>query len=578
VFKQITDKQGRVWNLIKSWSDIGISGGSGRSSALCPICSHNRKPENRNQKCLAINYDYGNAECKNSGCDALFMISDDANNQVNQQSHQEKKSYSQPKIEIKHDIPDNLLSWLYSRKLTDKVIKRNKIGHSIQFFAKSRVNAPCVSFPYHKDGKVVALKYRLPDPKEWTAESGCEPILYGYDDIKSDILIWVEGEMDKLAIEVSGFENCVSVPNGASSAGSLDHCKEKLKTVKTHIIAVDNDGAGKKLLEDLSRRLNPGRCKIVTWPEGCKDANDTLMEYGKEILKRCIEDAERMPVKGIVKPSQLAKKLVALYDDTETHGLSTGWENVDRLYRVRGKQWTVVTGIPNHGKSEWLDALITNMIINHKWKFLIFSPENNPVEEHLEKFVKKFYNKPYGKGFNKSVTKEQANELAIKLDDHLTFFAIDEDTHTMESLIEITEAMVLSEGINGVIYDPWNMIEHNRPNGMSETDYISSALSKVTYMVTRHNIHAWIVAHPTKLFKKNNGTYDPPLPYDISGSAHWNNKCFNAITVHIPNDSELPESAVKIYVNKIKSRKTGRPGEALLYYNRTSGRYEQNPI
>lgn len=44
---------------------------------------------------------------------------------------------------------------------------------------------------------------------------------YGYDDIKGqkDIII-VEGEMDKLAMEVAGYKNVASVPDGAPSRPS----------------------------------------------------------------------------------------------------------------------------------------------------------------------------------------------------------------------------------------------------------------------------------------------------------------------------------------------------------------------
>lgn len=45
-----------------------------------------------------------------------------------------------------------------------------------------------------------------------------EKVFYGYDDVKDwDQVIIVEGEMDKLALEVAGYRNVVSVPDGAPS-------------------------------------------------------------------------------------------------------------------------------------------------------------------------------------------------------------------------------------------------------------------------------------------------------------------------------------------------------------------------
>ena len=51
-------------------------------------------------------------------------------------------------------------------------------------------------------------------PPTW----GCSQILYALDDIKdaAEIII-VEGEMDKLSLEVAGFSNATSVPDGAPS-------------------------------------------------------------------------------------------------------------------------------------------------------------------------------------------------------------------------------------------------------------------------------------------------------------------------------------------------------------------------
>ena len=81
--------------------------------------------------------------------------------------------------------------------------------------------------------------------------AGAERVLYGLNDI-SDVTVWVEGEMDKLALEVAGYPNCVSVPDGAPAPDSKSYeskfdflAAPELAKVKTHILAVDNDPPGK---------------------------------------------------------------------------------------------------------------------------------------------------------------------------------------------------------------------------------------------------------------------------------------------------------------------------------------------
>ena len=91
-----------------------------------------------------------------------------------------------------------------------------------------------------------------------------ERTLYGFDDIDSEALVWTEGEIDKLSVEVAGIISCVSVPNGAADKlDFLKNCEEQLKPIKGHVLALDNDGPGKKLEAELIRRIGPENCKVV---------------------------------------------------------------------------------------------------------------------------------------------------------------------------------------------------------------------------------------------------------------------------------------------------------------------------
>ena len=53
-------------------------------------------------------------------------------------------------------------------------------------------------------------------------------------------------------------------------------------------------------------------------------------------------------------------------------------------------------------------------------------------------------------------------------------------------------------GIKGFVIDPYNKIEHKRPAGMSETEYVSYVLTKVKNFALMTDTHAWFVAHPGK--------------------------------------------------------------------------------
>ncbi len=58
-------------------------------------------------------------------------------------------------------------------------------------------------------------------------------------------------------------------------------------------------------------------------------------------------------------------------------GVSSGWECLDQYYRVVPGELTVVTGVPNSGKSEWLDALLVNLSRDNNWSFAMCSFEKS---------------------------------------------------------------------------------------------------------------------------------------------------------------------------------------------------------
>jgi twinkle protein len=48
------------------------------------------------------------------------------------------------------------------------------------------------------------------------------------------------------------------------------------------------------------------------------------------------------------------------------------------MVQVVPGELTVVTGVPNSGKSEWLDALAVNLMKGHGWSIAYCSLENPP--------------------------------------------------------------------------------------------------------------------------------------------------------------------------------------------------------
>jgi twinkle protein len=557
----------------KTFAEFGIEvrHTSGEEDTTCPQCSDSRK--NKRARCLSVNIDKGVWTCHHCGWSGGLGTGEQTRPVI-------VKAFRKPQYRPEEITPtEQAYLWFAARGITREVLKRNCVGVCSAYFPQLEDRASAVTFPYLRGDEVINVKYRTKD-KHFRMEAGAERVLYGLNDI-AETLIWVEGEMDKLSIEVAGFPSCVSVPDGAPTPNTKNYDSKfdfmdapELERAKFHIIAVDNDEPGARLEEELLRRLGRDTCKVARWPEGCKDANDVLKAHGPETLRQCIEAAQWVPVEGEHAVSEYAESMDRLYRYGMPTGLSTPWESVNPLYTVMAGEWTLVTGIPGHGKSEWLDALMVRLAQDHGWCFAIFSPENQPTEYHLSKLAEKYIGKPFGSGPSDRMTPDE-KEIAIGfLDDHFVFLM--PELPTVEGLIERLKCIVKRRGIRGVVLDPWNEIDHTRTGGLSETEYISQSLSKLRAFARAHGVHLWIVAHPTKLQKEPDGSYPVPTPYDVAGSAHWRNKADNCIAVW--RNTAANTSAVEVHVQKVRKKSVGQVGMATLRYDRITGQYHDQPM
>ena len=144
------------------------------------------------------------------------------------------------------------------------------------------------------------------------------------------------------------------------------------------IIATDNDNAGNALKLELLHRFGRDICKVVHFPtykdmttdevKQIKDANECLMLFGEEKVVECVNNAEAFPVEGLHSANEYKQTLQDMYDGNVQKAESTGFEKLDDIYRVMPSTFNLVTGIPNHGKSNFLDQILMNLAENQSWK------------------------------------------------------------------------------------------------------------------------------------------------------------------------------------------------------------------
>lgn len=556
-------------------SDHGIiipSGAIGEVRTTCPECSSARKKFG--DKCLAVNVDKGTWFCHHCGWTGGIRKVDMSDSHTRTGSPP-SIGFTKPAYTPPTTLPEKVISYFQGRGISAQTLSAEKIG-----FANGAIR-----FPYYRDGQVVNVKNRTMDKRFWM-EKGAELCLYRFDALSGggECLAICEGEIDALTLLEAGLQSVTSVPNGAPSPQAknfqahfnfLRSAEDIFSKYRRIVLAVDNDRPGQALEAELSRRIGVERCYRVQYPEGCKDANDVLVKHGATAVARLMEKATPYPIDGLYEMRDFADAVWSLYEKGVNRGVSTGWGNVDNFYTVRPGELTIITGIPSHGKSTWLDAMLMNIAKTESWSFALFSPENWPVERHIRSLLEKVEGKPFGKdGFeSRRMDREDVSESMDWAGEHFYFIIPSEEVLSVDLILEKARSAILRYGVNGLLIDPWNEVEHLF-GSLTETQYISKQLTKIRRFARMNGIHIWIVAHPRNLLKDSNGNYQPPTMYEISGGANWRNKADNGICIYRP---DFLTDEVQILIQKVRFREIGRPGEARLLFVRDTGEYLDAP-
>ena len=424
-----------------------------------------------------------------------------------------------------------------------------------------------LEIPYRRGDQVVNRKYRtLKGDKRFAQDKGGEQRLYNADvmtELGDFPLIITEGEMDCAIATQCGYM-AVSVPGGAPSSEIEDEHAKKyawLAEVPDHcvvIICSDDDAPGKALLHDLSLRLGRERCKWVKYPRECKDLNEAFVKYHQAGVDETIKRAKFVAVDGIYRMSEIPPL-------PNLEAVPCPISGMDECLKFRPGDFTVVTGVPSHGKSTFVNEVAAYLARREGWNIAFASFEQSPRGDHHRNLRTLFHSKP---PFEQSTAEiRQADDW---IDEKFTFIvpSIDDDV-TLKWCLDRCRAAIVQHGCKLVVIDPWNEMDHDCPDGMSLTQYTGFAIKQFKKLARKYLVHVLVVAHPAKLQRKQDGSYPMPSLYDISDSSHWYNKADLGVIVHKPdNDSTVVRVAKVRYFGEI-----GKPCDVTLKFDNRSKRY-----
>ena len=552
-----------------NWDKYGIDaprGGSGNKKVFCPQC-HNERRDKRD-KSLSINLATGEFHCHYCGFSGCAAEKESWERPWHNFApiRKQKPVYKKPQPRPTVPMSAKALAWFRSRGISEQTLLALKVTEGQEWMPQKQGQANTVQFNYFRDGELVNTKFRTGD-KCFKLVSGAELLPYNIDSIKgSKECIITEGEMDALSFYECGRHDVISVPNGANA--NLDYLDDYIEDYfddkEIIYIASDTDTKGVLLKDELVRRFGAERCRILEYGEGCKDANEHLIKFGRQSLLDCISAAPEIKLEGIFTVSDFEQSLDALFENGMQKGVTIGHENFDRLCSFETKRLCVVTGIPQSGKSEFIDEILERLNMRYGWRVAVFSPENAPLAYHASKLIEKFTGKKFDK---QHLSFGEYKQVKEHLEQNFYFISPSENFR-LDTILDRAKYLVRRRGIKILVIDPYNRLESEQ-GGRNETQYISEQLDKLTTFAQLNDVLIILMAHPTKQPRNKDGVIEAPTLYDISGSANFFNKTDFGLVVH----RNRTDNTVEVHVQKVKFRHLGECGTALFKYNLNNGRY-----
>jgi twinkle protein len=561
-------------------SDLGIKltrrGGS--EKCKCPQCSDGRK--NKNDKPLSVNITTGEYNCHNCGFKG---------NVRSLERKMDKKKYEKPPQDVLKNIrlKEQVVKWFEGRGVSRGTLDKFMIFCKQEWMPQSQKEESCIGFPYLRDGEIVNIKWR-DGRKGFKMHKDAELIFYNLNTIgEKKCCIITEGEIDCMSVYEAGFgvekiitedgeltndefsKWCVvSVPNGASKGNQrmeyLDNCSDWFIGLHEIVIATDGDEAGEMLRDELIRRLGVERCKTVSYPieevvptengmkRRCKDLNEVLQYLGKDVVVNVVNNADPIPIEGVYYLEEIFPSMLNNFNKGVQLSPTTRFNEADEYFRWKKGDINLTTGYANWGKTFFILQMMLTKSIWDGWRWAVFCPENYPANDFYDDLVEMYVGK-----WLRDMNVEEYTAGCKFIGEHI-FYVYPEDSHDIHSINEKFRYLVLKKGIDGVLVDPFNQLDHLQKAYQREDQYISEVLKDIKRFALLNNIVYNLVAHPKNPSYQEGKILPVVDMYDIAGGAMFGNKVDLILSYHRPRfheDKNSPE--VEVHIQKLKRKRTG---------------------
>ena len=322
-------------------------------------------------------------------------------------------------------------------------------------------------------------------------------------------------------------------------------------------------------------RMEQDEAVRVLFREICKRDIESE-EHAMKTIMDGVENGKGMPIKDLIDNEKSAQRELRLNDGDMSFissgdedfrwiddyskgkveiGLDTGEPLFDKHFRYK-KEFVIVNGHSNVGKTTTMLYLITNSAIRHGWRWVLYSSENKTATIKMT-IMQFLLDKPVS-----SMTYGERKKSYSWVQDHFTVIN-NNQVYSYSDLIVFMEKIMRQQEVDAMFIDPYNSLKLDMGGkGVSSHEYHYEAASELLTFSKAHDVAVWLNMHAVTEAQRRKGDDGLPVaPYaeDTEGGGKFVNRADCFITIHRkvqamdPNIRRMSE----LHVRKVREVETG---------------------
>jgi hypothetical protein len=298
--------------------------------------------------------------------------------------------------------------------------------------------------------------------------------------------------------------------------------------------------------------------------------------HAKLTIRDGIEYGKVLPIKQLIDDEKTAKREMLINDGDMSFissddddfrwiddysqgkielGLDTGDAQLDEYFRYK-REFVIINGHSNVGKTTTALYMIANAAIRHDWKWIIYSSENRTasVKMNLMQFAmdKKVADMNYHE-------RKQAYKW---VQDHFVVIS-NNAVYSYSDIIVFMEKVMKQQQVDAIFVDPYNSLKLDMGNSkIGVHDYHYEAASEFLTFSKANNVAVWLNMHAVTEAQRRKGDDGLPIaPYaeDTEGGGKFVNRADCFVTIHrkVQSPDHNIRKMSEIHVRKVREVETG---------------------